>query len=29
MVGVTIVAYTTIGGATNNAEKNFFIYEAI
>ena len=25
----TIVAYTTIGGTTNNAKKNFFLYEAI
>ena len=29
LIGVTIVAYTIIGGAINNAEKNFFLYEAI
>ena len=29
LIGATIVAYTIIGGAINNAEKNFFLYEAI
>ena len=29
LIGVTIVAYTIIGGAINNAEKNFFLYERI
>lgn len=29
IIDVTIVAYTTIGGATNNVKKNFFLYAAI
>lgn len=29
IIDVTIVAYTTIGGTTNNVKKNFFLYAAI